>query len=256
MYTGLLIALSDDPNIEGDQDPTELLIQSAPSLDIDKVSSYLTGDPTVLLAGEMLRYTITVQNTGTENATNVELVDQVPSNTTYVAGSTLLNGVAVADAANGGSPLIDGILIGGPQDATPGSITAGLADNTATLTFDVVVNPDVPGGTIISNQAFVSAVDQNLADLPSDDPRTDVPDDPTRDVVGSFPLLFAEKSAALQVDNGSPGIVDPGDVLRYTITVYNNGSVAATVVELFDNVPADLCRRFDNPEWITGRAAR
>jgi uncharacterized repeat protein (TIGR01451 family)/fimbrial isopeptide formation D2 family protein len=240
MYTGLLIALSDDPNIEGDQDPTELLIQSAPSLDIDKVSSYLTGDPTVLLAGEMLRYTITVQNTGTENATNVELVDQVPSNTTYVAGSTLLNGVAVADAANGGSPLIDGILIGGPQDATPGSITAGLADNTATLTFDVVVNPDVPGGTIISNQAFVSAVDQNLADLPSDDPRTDVPDDPTRDVVGSFPLLFAEKSAALQVDNGSPGIVDPGDVLRYTITVYNNGSVAATVVELFDNVPADV----------------
>jgi len=248
MYSGFAIALSDDPNIDGaadpnvdgDENPTELLIQSAPYFDVDKVSSYLTGDPGVLLAGETLRYTITVQNTGTDNAINVELADQVPANTTYVAGSTTLNGAAVPDSANGGSPLIDGILINAPEDPTPGVLNTGIADNIATITFDVVVYPNVPDGTIISNQAFVSAVDVNLADVPSDDPRTDVPDDPTRDVVGNFPLLFAEKSAALQVDNGSPGIVDPLDVIRYTITVYNNGSVPATMVELFDNVPADV----------------
>ena len=248
MYSGFAIALSDDPNIDGaadpnvdgDENPTELLIQSAPYFDVDKVSSYLTGDPSVLLAGETLRYTITVQNTGTDNAINVELADQVPANTTYVAGSTTLNGAAVPDSANGGSPLIDGILINAPEDPTPGVLNTGMADNIATITFDVVVYPNVPDGTIISNQAFVSAVDDNLADVPSDDPRTDVPDDPTRDVVGNFPLLFAEKSAALQVDNGSPGIVDPLDVIRYTITVYNNGSVPATMVELFDNVPADV----------------
>ena len=248
MYSGFAIALSDDPNIDGaadpnvdgDENPTELLIQSAPYFDVDKVSSYLTGDPSVLLAGETLRYTITVQNTGTDNAINVELADQVPANTTYVAGSTTLNGAAVPDSANGGSPLIDGILINAPEDPTPGVLNTGIADNIATITFDVVVYPNVPDGTIISNQAFVSAVDDNLADVPSDDPRTDVPDDPTRDVVGNFPLLFAEKSAALQVDNGSPGIVDPLDVIRYTITVYNNGSVPATMVELFDNVPADV----------------
>ena len=248
MYSGFAIALSDDPNIDGaadpnvdgDENPTELLIQSAPYFDVDKVSSYLTGDPSVLLAGETLRYTITVQNTGTDNAINVELADQVPANTTYVAGSTTLNGAAVPDSANGGSPLIDGILINAPEDPTPGVLNTGIVDNIATITFDVVVYPNVPDGTIISNQAFVSAVDVNLADVPSDDPRTDVPDDPTRDVVGNFPLLFAEKSAALQVDNGSPGIVDPLDVIRYTITVYNNGSVPATMVELFDNVPADV----------------
>ena len=105
--------------------------------------------------------------------------------------------------------------------------------------FDVTVYPDVPDGTIISNQAFVSAVDHGLADLPSDDPRTEVADDPTRDVVGNYPLLYAVKTAALQIDNGSPGIVDPGDTLRYTITVYNNGNVPATTVELLDNVPAN-----------------
>ena len=247
LYSGTTVTVSDDPNVNGqsdpnvsgDEDPTQVLIQSAPAFVIEKTSTYMTGDPTVLLAGETLRYTITVRNAGTDNASNVELVDQVPANTTYVPGSTTLNGAPVADAANGGLPLIDGILINAPQDPTPGAMNAGVADNTATITFDVVVYPDAPDGTIIENQAFVSAIDQGLADLPSDDPRTVLPDDPTRDVVGNFPLLFATKFAALQVDAGTPGIVDPGDVLRYTITIYNNGSVPATAVELFDDVPAN-----------------
>ena len=93
-YAGNPVAVSDDPNIngaadpdvEGDEDPTELLIQSAPYFDIDKISSYIDGDPTVLLAGETLRYTITVQNTGTDNATNVSMTDMLPANTTYVRG--------------------------------------------------------------------------------------------------------------------------------------------------------------------------
>ena len=228
-----------DPNIEGDEDPTQIQIESAPYFDVDKISTYVDGNPNVLLAGETLRYTITVQNTGTDNATGVDIVDQVPGNTTYVAGSTMLNGVAVADANGGVSPLIDGILINAPQDATPGVMNAAVADNVATIVFDVVVYPDVPDGTIISNQAFVSAVDQGIADQPSDDPRTPVADDPTQDVVGNYPLLFAPKSAELLVDGSSPGIVDPGDTLRYTITIYNNGNVPTTAVELVDNVPND-----------------
>ena len=247
IYAGNLIALSDDPYVngaadpavEGDEDPTQILIESAPLFRVQKISSYISGDPNVLLAGETLRYTITVQNIGTDNATGVDIVDLVPANTTYVANSTTLNGIAVADANGGGSPLADGILINAPQDVTPGNLNAAVADNVATIVFDVVVYADAPDGTVISNQAFVSAVDQGIADAPSDDPRTPVADDPTRDVVGNFPLLFAPKTAALEVDLGSPGIVDPGDVLRYTITIYNNGTVPATAVDLTDMVPAD-----------------
>jgi uncharacterized repeat protein (TIGR01451 family) len=247
VYAGFPVALSDDPNvngaadpnIDGDEDPTQILIESAPVFIVEKISSYISGDPNVLLAGETLRYTITIQNIGTDNAANVDIMDQVPANTTYVAGSTTLNGVAVPDSNTGDSPLIDGILINAPQDATPGVMNAGVADNVATIVFDVVVYPDVPDGTVISNQAFVSAVDNGIGDQPSDDPRTPLVDDPTRDVVGNFPLLFAPKTAELEVDLGSPGIVDPGDVLRYTITVYNNGTVPATAVDLTDVVPAN-----------------
>ena len=249
---GYTVAVSDDPyvngaadpNVAGDEDPTEILIQSAPEFVVEKISSYLDGNPNVLLAGERLRYTITVQNTGTDNATGVYIVDQVPAYTTYIADSTTLNGVPVPDAS--GSPLINGIDVNAPEDTTPGVLNAGVADNTATITFDVLVNADAVDGTVISNQAFVSAVDFNIADQPSDDPRTDVPDDPTRDIVGNYPLLFATKTAALQIDNSSPGIVDPDDVLRYTITIYNNGTVPATLVELFDDVPANTTYEADS----------
>ena len=53
------------------------------------------------------------------------------------------------------------------------------------------------------------------------------------------PRMYAEKAAALQVDGSSPGIVDPGDVLRYTIRVYNNGAIPITQAMLRDAVPAN-----------------
>jgi uncharacterized repeat protein (TIGR01451 family) len=104
--------------VPNDDDPTRVTIVSAPAFLVQKTSTDLTGDPNVLLAGETLRYTITVKNTGTDNATNVVLRDQVPVNTPYVAGSTTLNGAAVADTG-GLSPLVNGMAIHSPADATP-----------------------------------------------------------------------------------------------------------------------------------------
>jgi uncharacterized repeat protein (TIGR01451 family)/fimbrial isopeptide formation D2 family protein len=247
-YSGNPVALSDDPNVNGaadpnvagDEDPTRILIQSAPLFDIDKISTDMSGDPNVLLAGETLRYTITVQNIGNDNAADVTMTDLVPVNTSYVAGSTTLNGATISDNTAGTTALVDGILLYAPQDPTPGVLNAGVPDNVATITFDVVVYPDAPDGTIISNQAFVSAPGAGVADQPSDDPRTPVVDDPTQDIVGDLPLLFASKDAMLQIDLGSPGVVDPGDTLRYTIQIYNNGTVPATQAQLADLVPNDV----------------
>jgi len=244
-----VIALSDDPNVNGtadplvlgDEDPTRVTIVSSPLFVVQKISTDLTGDPNVLLAGETLRYTITVRNAGNADAVNVTLRDAVPVNTAYVAGSTTLNGAAVADIG-GFSPLVNGMLIHPPSDPTPGAMPADVPsnpNNIATITFDVVVNPAVPNGTVISNQGFVSAVQNGVVDWPSDDPGTPIPNDPTRDIVGNNPLLYAEKNVALLVDLGTPGIVDPGDTLRYTITVQNSAAVAATGVVLTDAVPAN-----------------
>ncbi|HEU0224220.1 MAG TPA: hypothetical protein VFR29_02175, partial [Steroidobacteraceae bacterium] len=251
LYTvnGVTAALSDDPNVNGpadpdilgDEDPTRVAIVSAPSFVVQKISTDLTGDPNVLLAGETLRYTITVRNIGTDHATEVVLRDQIPVNTSYVAGSTTLNGSPVADSG-GQSPLVNGMLIHSPADPTPGSMPAdptGAPATMATITFDVVIDPTVVDGTVISNQGFVTSNPGGVVDHPSDDPGTPIPDDPTLDVVGNLPLLFADKRAALSTDLGTPGIVDPGDVLRYTITVFNIGTIPATGLVLTDAVPAN-----------------
>jgi uncharacterized repeat protein (TIGR01451 family) len=237
------ILLSDDPNvngiadplINGDEDPTRIRIVSAAAFTVQKISTDLTGNPNVLLAGELLRYTITVRNTGNDDAINVTLRDAIPVNTTYVAGSTTLNGAPVADVG-GTSALVGGMLINSPGSPA-GSMPRGGA--AAVITFDVIIDPNVLNGTIISNQGFLSAIQNLVVDQPSDDPDTPIPNDPTRDVVGNSPLLYAQKTASLLVDNGTPGIVDPGDVLRYTITIQNTGGVPATGVVLSDPVPAN-----------------
>ena len=70
-----------DPDVAGDEDPTRVTVVSAPYFDIDKLSADIDGDPTLLLAGERLRYTITVRNIGTSGATDAVLRDAMPANT-------------------------------------------------------------------------------------------------------------------------------------------------------------------------------
>ncbi|GAA5524715.1 hypothetical protein Maes01_01272 [Microbulbifer aestuariivivens] len=234
---------TDDPDVPGDEDPTQVLITSAPLLSMEKVSQDLSGAPDLLLAGDTLRYTLRVQNSGNENTAEAVLRDQIPANTSYVAGSTTLNGQAVADA-NGTSPLSSGLAISSPGAGSGVLLadpTASAGNGEAVITFEVTVNA-VSDGTLISNQGFLNGAGAGsgaFAETPSDDPATDTVNDPTMDIVGDMPLLLARKSVAIEVDNLSAGIVDPGDTLRYTIVVENLGAVDATEVELTDLIPAN-----------------
>lgn len=249
---GVIIGLSDDPNvngvddptISGDEDPTETLIISAPAFLVEKVSTDLTGDPAILAAGDTLRYSVTVKNIGQENSVNTLLSDQIPSNTTYVANSTNLNGLAVADPAANISALAGGLLINAPENTTTGYMradTSPTADNVATITFDVVVNSSVVDGTVISNQGFVTgegAGGNIFPQQPSDDPGTVLADDPTLDVVGNVPVVDVLKTV-VHIDVNGNTIVDTGDILRYTITASNIGTAPTTGVVLTDAVPVN-----------------
>ena len=96
LSNGSTFTVSDDPNVNGvanpevagDEDPTRVTIASSAFFVVQKISTDLTGDPAILLAGETLRYTITVRNVGNGDAIDTSLRDAVPVNTTYVAGST------------------------------------------------------------------------------------------------------------------------------------------------------------------------
>ncbi|WP_175452576.1 isopeptide-forming domain-containing fimbrial protein [Thiohalomonas denitrificans] len=237
--------LTGDALASATSNETSTLISSAPAFEVWKSSLDISDDPSELRAGDTLRYTLTVKNVGNEDAINAVLHDQLPTNTSYVPESTTLNGAPVADQSPGVLPLQDGIPLHAPEDPTPGVMRAdagSTSDNIATITFDVVIDADVFSGTIIANQGFVSADGAGSGPMPqepSDDPDTTVADDPTRDIVGSVPLLDAHKTVVLHDDANSNNIVDPGDLLRYSIVVTNTGSAPATEAVLVDAVPAN-----------------
>jgi uncharacterized repeat protein (TIGR01451 family)/fimbrial isopeptide formation D2 family protein len=244
--SGVEFARTDDPSVTGSENPTETLITSAPLFEVLKTSTILEGDPDILMAGETLQYTITVRNIGTENAVNVILRDYTPAHTSYVADSTTLNGIAVPDPAPGVNPLQAGIPVNTPGISMTGEMLADLtpgAVSAATIIFRVVVDPDAMDGLIIENQGFVSGSGAGSGpqpEKPSDDPSTPVLDDPTRNIVGNLPLLYAQKTVEKVLTfPGQSSIVEPGDTLLYTIVISNFGSIPATNVVLTDAVPAN-----------------
>lgn len=215
-----------------DDDPVVTRLPARPGLQVTKRDIDLNGG--TLELGESLRYEIIVDNIGVSDAENVLLTDSIPANTTYVAGSTTLNGAPVADV-NGSSPLLQGILVNSPGSPI-GVVAGGLGDNTdvATVQFDVTINDGLLPGTLISNQAIVSAEgpDGPLPVTLSDDPDTgDVIGDPTRSIVGNAPYLDATKIV------GAARPVMDDSVLSYSIVVSNLGNLPATGVTLSDSVP-------------------
>jgi len=79
------------------------------------------------IPGATVHYTITVENTGDATATNVDLTDAIPANTTYVTGSLGVTG--------GGTPTLDDS--GDPLTVTDAEIAAGA---TMTVEFDVTID--------------------------------------------------------------------------------------------------------------------
>jgi uncharacterized repeat protein (TIGR01451 family) len=90
------------------------------------------------IPGAVVEYTISVQNNGLVTS-GASLTEIVPANTTYVAGSTTVNGLARADVA-GAMPFVGGGSINSPS-AAAGVINPGAtAAEIAVVRFRVTIN--------------------------------------------------------------------------------------------------------------------
>jgi uncharacterized repeat protein (TIGR01451 family) len=184
--------------------------------------------------GDTIEYTIAIANTGTGPATNVVFNDNIPANSSYVLGSTTLNGAAVPDAGGTTMPYVGGLAINSPG-APAGQIAPGA---TATIKFRAIVaNPLPRGVTRIVNQGVVTS--SQLPAVLTDDPSTPQAGDPTITPVSAAPVITADKAASLQVDADGNGVVSPGDTLRYTITIANTGNTEASGVVYTDTPDAN-----------------
>jgi uncharacterized repeat protein (TIGR01451 family) len=102
--------------------------------DVTVVKSVVPAGPQI--PGTTLTYSVVVTNNGTGDAAAVVLTDNVPANTTFVAGSITLNAASKTDA--GGDDEADyNVTTGGAVTVDVGIL---IPTATATITFQVTIN--------------------------------------------------------------------------------------------------------------------
>ena len=214
-----------DPQDEDDADDEPVSPQVA---DLELVKTVSNGTPNV---GDVVTFTIKVDNKGPQAATNVKVEDVVPNGYEAIA--------AISDG---------GVNTSGTINWTVASIANG---GSKTLTFTAKVKAPVSGITY-SNIAKIKSVDQydpdsdptNAPDKDGDgkigsvdsnpndsgiDPQDedDADDEPVSPQVADLELVKT-------VSNGTPNV---GDVVTFSIKVDNKGPQAATNVKVEDVVP-------------------
>ncbi len=208
---------TDDPAVSGVQATAFSLFYRPDLQSSSKTAQDLNGG--VLEPGDIIRYTITAINTG-NRALGVVAQDNVPAGTTYVNGSTRVDGTPVADVG-GSSPLSTGLSLG---------VLQYVGDNDRTVTFDVRVAATTPDGTVVTNTA-------NLQ-VPAFPAANAAVVSPPQTVVAAPALDTSTKAV---VDLTPPlGVFRPGDDVQYSINVTNSGNRSASLVVVQDTLPAGL----------------
>lgn len=162
------------------------------------------------LTGDTIRYTVTVTNTGTANATDMIVTDSLPAGLTFVAGS-----VTVAGVPRPTGDIIAGVPVG---TLTPGASIAVAYSTRVT---------SMPGTQQLVNTANASFNFQSVAGGPIT-PAV-IPSNGVTVPVYS-PILAMNKTA-------STANATVGSTVTYTIVVANSGNIAGTTT-VTDPIPA------------------
>jgi uncharacterized repeat protein (TIGR01451 family) len=91
------------------------------------------------LPNSTVTYTISIPNSGTVDSSGTTLVDPIPVGTSYVPGSTTMNGVVLADVG-GAMPFAAARLVNS-SGGVAGQIKIGA---TAMISYQVTINPSPP----------------------------------------------------------------------------------------------------------------
>ncbi|MEZ4862445.1 MAG: GEVED domain-containing protein [Caldilineaceae bacterium] len=166
-----------------------------------------SANPTAVVPGGTIEYTVVIANVGSVPATGVTMIDPIPTGTTYVTGTANATlPTVVYDAGN------NWVKWGG-------NIPAG---GNVVIKFKVTVDEKAPCGAVIHNRAAI------LADATANEPITAGVD---VKVDCGQPKLEIKKRANVSQST-------PGGVIEYIVVIANSGTGAATGVTMIDPIPA------------------
>ena len=211
----------DDTDGNTTNDPTVVEITANPLLEVTKIATVTDNGDGINGASDIIRYTITVEN----------------------KGNVVLSGMTLNDRLVDGN----GSLLSFTNSPTFNSSTAGSAQGTltvgeiATYTATYTISQDAANTGLISNivSATASSPGQtnNVSDTSDDGDDSDgnTIDDPTIVTTVSAGRIEVTKVASV-TDTNSNSKNDTSDIIVYTITVANTGSVTLSGITLNDTL--------------------
>lgn len=198
-------------NSEEDSTSTRVTVP-APALAIEKTAGAPVdvNNSGITDAGDTIRYTFIVTNTGNVPVRNVGVNDPLVGNVTCTVIPIVTEREVGPLAA--GDPITLGVgetaecVADALYVVTEANEIAGSVDNTATST-----GTDPDGGTVTSD-----------------------PDSTTTEVTLPNPSLLIEKTAGAPTDVNNSGITDAGDTIQFTFRVTNDGNVPVGSIAVVD----------------------
>lgn len=183
---------------EDDQDSEVVVPVNVIDLSLEKTVDNTTPD-----TGSNINFTIQVTNAGPGDATNVQVIDQLPSGFTYVSDDA-----------------------GGAYNNTTGNWNIGTLANGASASLNIVATVNTSG--IYTNSAQISGHDQ--LDIDST-PNNNITTEDDQDEVVVTPRQVVDISVTKIADTMTPNI---GGQIEFTVSVHNDGPSDATNIVITD----------------------
>ena len=198
------------PPPSNEDDPTRTPLEAAPGITVLKEAA-VTGGGIFVIPGGTIDYTVTICNTGDQEATGLDFADGIPEHTNIVSHST---------TCGGNTTVVDDTL-----RLQNFSLAGGNA--CCQVMFQVRVIDPVPVGVdTIFNQAFIR-------DIPPDG-NGELPSNVTKTPIQAGPVITAVKTATVL---GGESFVLPGGVIEYELEICNVGNRDATGLDFADGIP-------------------
>ena len=215
-------ANDDGDQSEDDEDSAAITVEvlADPRVDLELVK---TSSESTVAAGEVFTWTIAIANSPNADteATGVRVTDVLPAGVTLLE-STTSNGSYANDVWTLGAPLAAGA--------------------SATLVLELRVDEGVSAGTVITNVAQVSSLDQgDLDSMPGNDDGDQSEDDEDNATISVSEPAVQTVDLALQ-KTSDRNTAQPGDTVIFTVTVTNapTADTSATGIQVTDLLPAGV----------------
>lgn len=195
-----------------DSDSEKASVEEVPGISIEKTQKVTDNAPDTpegyVGEGDVITYTITVENTGNTDLTNVTVEDVMKSNNGNLGGNLGIdeNKLNIGTLEKKGKRVITATYTVTKEDIS--SDKHNTIANTATVTADGV---DADDSTV--------SVDTEIGE-------------PNISLEKDSEIIKADKNKKTNPDGtpytGNSNVAEPGDTIKYTITVKNDGNVTGT----------------------------